>query len=95
MRVLTLWAGQAESLCDEALAIEVRELPEDLAALDRLLACRELLEPIVAHGAARSSRPETYVRLMVLKGAPRLGVADIGGRGFGTRSTCGASAGSR
>ena len=35
--MLTLWAGQAESLWDEALPVEVRELPDDLAALDRLL----------------------------------------------------------
>ena len=35
--MLTRWAGQPECLWDEALPIEVRELPEDLAALDRLL----------------------------------------------------------
>ena len=35
--MLTLVAGQAESLWDEALPTEVRELPEDLAALDRVL----------------------------------------------------------
>jgi hypothetical protein len=36
--VLTRFAGQAESLWDDAFPVEVRELPEDLAALDRLLA---------------------------------------------------------
>jgi transposase, IS5 family len=78
--VLTLFAGQAESLWDEALPVEVRELPDDLAALDRLLADPGLLEPIVARfreevAAGRAvvsdGRPtlamETYVRLMVLK----------------------------
>jgi hypothetical protein len=47
--MLTLWALQAESLWDEALPVEVRELPEDLAALDRLLCDPALLAPIVAH----------------------------------------------
>jgi IS5 family transposase len=78
--VLRLFAEQAESLWDEALPVEVRELPEDLAALDRLLCDSELLEPITARfreelAAGRSvlvdGRPtiaiETYVRLMVLK----------------------------
>ena len=46
--MLTLVAGQAESLWDEALPVEVRELPEDLATLDRVLAEPRLLEPIVA-----------------------------------------------
>ena len=45
--MLTLWAGQPESLWDEALPVEVRELPEDLAALDGLLADPELMGPIV------------------------------------------------
>jgi transposase, IS5 family len=84
--MLTLWAGQAESLWDEALPVEVRELPEDLAALDRLLSDPELLEPIVARfrrevAAGRAvlsdGRPtiamETYVRLMVLKQRYRWG----------------------
>ena len=66
---------------DEALPIEVRELPEDLAALDRLLADPEMLAPVVAHwrrevettgrAVLTDGRPtiamETYVRLMVLK----------------------------
>jgi transposase, IS5 family len=84
--VLTLFAGQAESLWDDALPVEVRELPEDLAALDRLLSDPELLEPIAARfreelAAGRSvlvdGRPtiaiETYVRLMVLKQRYRWG----------------------
>jgi hypothetical protein len=40
--VLTLWAEPPECLWDEALPIEVRELPQDLAALDRLLSDPEL-----------------------------------------------------
>jgi len=45
--VLTLLAGQPECLWDEALPIEVKELPEDLAALDRLLGDPAVLGPIV------------------------------------------------
>ena len=79
--MLTLFAGQAESLWDEALPIEVRELPEDLAALDRLLGAPGLLAPIVEQwrrevvetrrAVLTDGRPtiamETYVRLMVCK----------------------------
>jgi IS5 family transposase len=79
--MLRLVAGQAETLWDEALPIEVRELPDDLAALDGLLCDPRLLAPFVAHwqheallsgvSAAEHGRPtiaiETYVRLMVLK----------------------------
>jgi IS5 family transposase len=84
--VLTLFVDQAESLWDEALPVEVRELPQDLAALDGLLAVPELLAPIVARfeqelAAGRSvlvdGRPtiamETYVRLMVLRQRYRWG----------------------
>jgi transposase, IS5 family len=84
--VLRLVAGQAESLWDEALPVEVRELPGDLAALDRLLAEPGLLEPIVARfrreveagrAVLSDGRPtlamETYVRLMVLKQRYRWG----------------------
>ena len=69
------------SLWDEVLPIEARELPEDLARIDGLLADPGLLAPIRAHwdGEARASgrsavghgRPTiamaTYVRLMVVK----------------------------
>ena len=45
--MLTLWAGQPECLWDEALPTEVKELPEDLAAVDRLLGDPAMLGPIV------------------------------------------------
>jgi IS5 family transposase len=81
VRVLTLGASQVESLWDEVLPVEVRELPEDLGRLDELLRDRELLRPIERHwrreaeasgrSAADHGRPsiamETYVRLMVVK----------------------------
>ena len=85
--MLTLVAGQAESLWDEALPVEVRDLPQDLAALDELLSDRALLRPIVErfqrevceeHRAVLTDgRPtiamETYIRLMVLKQRYRWG----------------------
>ncbi|MCA1700573.1 MAG: transposase [Actinobacteria bacterium] len=72
---------QVESLWDEVLPAEVRELPEDLARLDRLLGDPALLVPIAAHWEAEAGisgrsalehgRPtiaiETFVRLMVVK----------------------------
>ncbi|MBA3421676.1 MAG: transposase, partial [Thermoleophilaceae bacterium] len=77
--MLRLSAGQVESLWDEVLPVEVRELPEDLARIDALNP--GLLAPIAAHwqgeaeargrSAAGHGRPtvaiETYVRLMVIK----------------------------
>jgi len=106
--VLTLFAGQAESLWDEALPVEVRELPEDLAALDRLLLDPGLLGPIVERwrwefeqtgrlvlGAGRPTiAVETYVRLMVLKQRFRWGTGRWWRR-CRTRFICGGSAGSR
>jgi IS5 family transposase len=72
--MLTLAAGQVESLWDEVLPVGVRELPEDLAALDVLLGDPELLAPIASSWRAEAvsqGRPtipiETYVRLMVVK----------------------------
>src|SRR5579863_5102189 len=72
--MLTLFAGQVESLWDEVLPVSVRELPEDLALLDRVLADPELLAPIgVAWelGARGRGRPSiavaSFVRLMVVK----------------------------
>jgi transposase, IS5 family len=85
--VLTLWAPQVESLWDESLPVEVKELPADLAELDRVLGDPELMmvlverwrEEVVETGRAVLSggRPtiamETYVRLMVLKARYRWG----------------------
>jgi transposase, IS5 family len=72
--MLTLSAGQVESLWDEVLPIEARELPEDLARLDRVLLDPALLGPVAAawEGSARGrGRPSiaiaTFVRLMVVK----------------------------
>ena len=95
--MLTLFGGQSESLWDEALPVEVRELPEDLAALDRLLSDPELVGPIVERfrrevveqrrAVLTDGRPtiamETYVRLMVLKQRYRVGVQDASGGGVG------------
>jgi transposase, IS5 family len=72
--MLTLVGEQVESLWDEVLPAAVRELPEDLARLDRVLADSLLLLPI-AHaweaGARERGRPSismaTFVRLMVIK----------------------------
>jgi IS5 family transposase len=74
VRVLTLAAGPVEQLWDELLPLEVKELPEDLAALDELLSDPRLLAPIAdcwEQTARERGRPsiaiETYVRLMVIK----------------------------
>src|SRR3954449_11530475 len=72
--MLRLSGGQVESLFDEALPIEVRELPEDLARLDELLGDSALLEPIAdswERSARERGRPTiamaVYVRLMVIR----------------------------
>jgi IS5 family transposase len=85
--MLTLLAEQPECLWDDVLPIEVKELPEDLAVLDVLLADHELLWPLVERWrdelretgrlVLMEGRPtialETYVRLMVLKQRYRWG----------------------
>jgi IS5 family transposase len=72
--MLRLVGEQVESLFDEALPVEVRELPEDLARLDELLSDPGLLAPIAAAWDAAAhdrGRPSIamalFVRLMVLK----------------------------
>jgi IS5 family transposase len=72
--MLTLSGGQVECLWDEVLPIEARELPEDLARLDRVLSDSELLAPIEASwepSSRRHGRPTismaSFVRLMVIK----------------------------
>jgi IS5 family transposase len=72
--MLRLFSGQVESLWDEVLPAEVRELPKDLEALDVLLRDDTLIEPIaagwqqqaLAHGRPTISM-QSYVRLMVVK----------------------------
>ena len=64
-----------ESLWDEVLPVEVRELPDDLARLDRVLSDHVLLIADRAgvgarargSGGDRRSRWSTFVRLMVVK----------------------------
>lgn len=72
--MLRLAGEQVESLFDEALPIEVRELPADLARLDALLSDPGLLAPIAEGWEATSrerGRPtiamSMFVRLMVIK----------------------------
>lgn len=89
--MLTLWAPQAESLWDESLPVEVKELPADLVELDRVLADPELMmvllerwrRELVETGrlVLSDGRPtiamETYVRLMVLKARYRWGYRSL------------------
>ena len=89
--MLTLLAEQPESLWDEALPVEVKELPVDLAALDVLLADPGLLGPIVERfrrevieerrAVLTDGRPtiamETFIRLMVLKQRYRWGYRSL------------------
>ncbi len=72
--MLRLAGGQVESLLDELLPVEVRELPAELATLDRLLADPRLLAPIERaweRAAFGHGRPTilmaSVVRLMVVK----------------------------
>jgi hypothetical protein len=51
--MLRLAGGQVESLFDGLLPVEVRELPADLAALDRLLATRGCWHRSSGSGSAR------------------------------------------
>jgi transposase, IS5 family len=72
--MLTLCGGQVECLWDEVLPIQARELPDDLARLDRVLLDAALLRPVEqawecsARGRGRPSISiATFVRLMVIK----------------------------
>jgi len=89
--MLTLLAPQRDCLWDDALPVEVKELPADLAALDVLLSDHELFWPLVERwrrefeGTGRlvltEGRPtiplEMYVRLMVLKQRYRWGYRSL------------------
>ena len=72
--MLTLLASQPESLWDESLPVEVKELPEDLAALDVLLADPELLWPLVERW--QSEFRETG-RLVLTEGRPTIRAGDV------------------
>ncbi|MGC2372963.1 MAG: transposase [Solirubrobacteraceae bacterium] len=72
--MLTLVGEQVECLWDEVLPIEARELPGDLARLDRVLSDPGLLAPIAGaweQSSRERGRPSismsTFVRLMVVK----------------------------
>jgi IS5 family transposase len=72
--MLTLVGEQVESLWDEVLPVEVRELPDDLARLDRVLSDGILLFAVAQvweESARERGRPSiaiaTFVRLMVIK----------------------------
>lgn len=63
--MLCLSGGQVESLWDEVLPSEVRQLPQDLAALDVLLGDTRLLAPIASHWRAEAvahGRPRSPYR---------------------------------
>jgi IS5 family transposase len=91
--MLTLLADQPDCLWDDALPVEVRELPGDLASLDVLLSDHELLLAIAERWRQEfkdtgrlvltEGRPtiamETYVRLMVLKARFRWGYRSLAG----------------
>jgi hypothetical protein len=71
--MLRLAGEQVESLFDEALPIEVRELPADLARLDVLLDDPALLEPIAARWevAARDRGRPTIAMLLFVRARVR------------------------
>jgi IS5 family transposase len=90
-RVLTLWSDRSECLWEESLPVEVKQLPDDLAALDGLLSDPALLGPIVerfrwefretGRFVLSDGRPttamETFIRLMVLKARYRWGYRSL------------------
>lgn len=89
--MLTVLADQPECLWDEALPVEVKELPGDLAALDLLLSDPGLFGPVVERfrrevveqkrAVLTDGRPtiamETFIRLMVLKTRYRWGYRSL------------------
>ncbi len=88
--MLTLVGGQVESLWDEVLPVEVRELPDDLARLDRVLSDSLLLFPIAqawedgCAGAGAAVDRDGDVRAVDGgQAAHRLGIRDAGPGGVG------------
>src|SRR5436190_5874633 len=98
--MLTLLADQPECLWDDALPVEVKQLPEDLAALDVLLSDHELLWPLMERWRREfretgrlvltEGRPtiplETYVTVDGAQAAVSVGVSDVGRGGVGLDS---------
>ena len=94
--MLTLSAGQAECLWDEALPVEVRELPEDLAARWSAALGSGLLGPVVERfrrevseagggvdGWSSDDRDGDVHSVDGAQGALSVGVSDAGGGGLG------------
>jgi hypothetical protein len=79
-RMLTLWSDRTECLSEESLPVEVKELPDDLAALDGPLSDPAMLGPIVERW--RRKFRETG-RFVLTDGRP------TGGRRSRWRSTSG------
>ena len=82
--MLRLSGGQVESLFDDVLPVEARELPADLAALDvllrgtRALAVVERAWDAAARGHGRPTIPiERFVRMMVIKQRTGWGYATL------------------
>ena len=89
--MLTLWSDRVECLWEESLPVEVKQLPDELAALDRVLSDPRLLGPIVerfrrefretGRFVLTDGRPttamETLIRLMVLKQRYRWGYRSL------------------
>ena len=95
--MLRLCGGQVECLWDEVLPVQVRELPDDLARLDRVLSDPLLLFPITqawSKSARERGRPSiaiaTFVRLMVVKQRTGWGYETLVRR-YRTRCICGGS----
>ena len=88
--MLRLAGGQVESLWDEVLPVEVRELPGDLAGLDRVVERCGVVGADRVGLAARSARSwspddlDGHVRAVDGdQAAHRLGVRDVGAGGVG------------
>ena len=73
--MLTLAGGQVESLWDVVLAIEARELPDDLARLDQVWATRCCWRRALWRGSARRGIGPA-VDLARLTHIPSVGTSD-------------------
>ena len=75
--MLTLWEPQVETLWDELLPVEARELPENLARVDELLGDPALLRPIAAHWQWQAAERG---RSSAAHGRPTIAMAAYDGR---------------